>query len=40
MFFLNNIEIVIFNNFESFLKVLLKLYKEEIKYGEGNSNPL
>ena len=40
MLFLNNIEIdVIFNNFESFLQVLLKLYKVEIKYGEGNGNP-
>ena len=41
MLFLNNIEIdVIFNNFESFLQVLLKLYKVEIKYGKGNGNPL
>ena len=40
MLFLNNIEIdVVFNNFESFLQVLLKLYKGEIKYGEGNGNP-
>ena len=40
-FFLNNIEVdVIFNNFESFFKDLLKLYKVEIKYAERNSNPL